>query len=103
MATAADSQAILTTRLENLGLTKAQVRNLADYLGALGKAGVGPGDVFPIGIPVPVDIGISVDLTPAQIAKIRKLLDDPKIREIRIFPKGIPVPDLFKATIMRKR
>ena len=102
MATSVSSamQVSLTKRLRS-AFSSQEVKNLATTIASLQAAGIKVDDVFPIGIVVQPD-GVSIrgHVSAVDVKKLGELI--PKIgdvREVRVFPRGIIAPDVFRVHV----
>lgn len=87
----------LTTRLKTR-LEPAEITAMAGLIATLHEAGIEIDDVFPFGITTQPDaISIRGNLTQDQLSKLGDII--PKlggIKDYRIFPRGIVVPDRYR-------
>ena len=87
----------LTKRLSR-HLDKTEISRVAKLLATLSDNGIEIDDVFPYGIPSQLDsISVRGYLNEKQVAEVSAML--PKlgaIKDYRIFPRGIVVPDRFR-------
>lgn len=77
--------------------------NLSEIIGIINKfslKGIRPHKVFPLGIVWPDGVAMHASL---EVAQLHTLLDEllklPRIEGVKIFPKGIPFPDIFEVEV----
>lgn len=90
----------LTKRLRS-EFSSDEVKDLATTIASLQTAGIKVDDVFPIGLVVRPD-GVSVrgHVSAADLLKVSQLIPNiGGIRDIRVFPRGIINPDLFRVHV----
>ena len=93
-------QQSLTKRLRT-EFSSDEVKNLAKTIASLQTAGVKVDDVFPIGVVVKPD-GVSIrgHASAADLLKLSELIPNiGNIRELRVFPRGIIAPDVFRVHV----
>lgn len=90
----------LTQRLKG-NLKTDEIAKLAKLVSTIHEHGIKVDDVFPFGIPAqPDSVSIRAHLTPEQLEEIGKLL--PKlgpVRDFRVFPRGIVLPESYRLHI----
>lgn len=90
----------LTRRLRS-EFSAQEVKTLAKSIATMQASGLKIDDVFPIGIVVQPD-GISIrgHMSPADVKSLGALLPNiGGIRDLRVFPRGIVVPDTFRVHV----
>lgn len=89
----------LSRRLQAGGLDDRQVREMVDIVGGM-IASDWRAKVFPKGIPAPDGVTVKVVL---ERDSLRTLIDDilgnGRVEGLRVFPLGIPFPEIFTAEI----
>ena len=87
-------------RLKGSGINATSLKQMAKAVAAIGGLGVSIHDTFPEGIINPDAISIkgSIPISkPEIIASILK--KNPRIFDVRVFPRGIPIPDHLRLHI----
>lgn len=86
-------------------LDQPEIERLAQLLASLSDKGIEVDDVFPYGIQVPLDaISVRGHLTPAQLGDFANLIPLlPSIKDYRIFPRGIILPDRYRVHLNIQR
>ena len=90
----------LTRRLRS-DFSAQEVKALGKSIARMQASGLKIDDVFPIGIVVQPD-GVSIrgHMSPADVKRLGDLLPDiVGIRDLRVFPRGIIVPDTFRVHV----
>jgi hypothetical protein len=98
-----DIRKALTIKLDGLELNDDALDALSGYIVDLQEGGFAPNDVFPVGIVRPDLIGFDARIALDDLNRLRRLLDDPKLTELKVYPKGIPMPDELLVSITRRR
>lgn len=90
----------LTKRLRS-EFSSDEVKALATTIASLQTAGIKVDDVFPIGIVIKPD-GVSIrgHVSAVDLTKLSELIPNIEaIRDIRVFPRGIIAPDMFRVHV----
>jgi hypothetical protein len=83
--------------LKHSGLNKQNLAELVRIIGTINASGVRPIKVLPNGIPTVDGVTVNANINAGQLDTLVGLLTTlPRLDNIRVFPKGIPVIDNFE-------
>lgn len=86
----------LTKKLRG-NFSSAEIKEFSGIIAHLQMGGLKVDDAFPEGIVSPDSVVIKGDLLNDEIVKLADLIkSQPNIREIKVFPRGIPVQERWR-------
>lgn len=92
--------ALLKQALGTKKLGKAELKNVVNVLGKLESSGIQFVRGFPYGIPAPDGVGAQGICGRRGLAALLRLLTSYRnVREVAVFPIGIPFPDVYRVDL----